>query len=84
MALNQIVSVEFKYVGPHGVRNAGAVAAQMRLYVKHHAATLLVIYSGTKAGTEVRGMSRLAELLDPAVPVVLLHGPAILPTKKPR
>jgi hypothetical protein len=84
VAQEQVVSVEFKYVGVAGVRNAKAVAAQMQRYVEKHAATLLVIYSGTEAGSEVQGMARLRKWLDPAVPVVLLHGDAIAPAKKPR
>jgi hypothetical protein len=82
VAQGQIVSIEFKYVGPNGVRNPKAVAKQMELYVKHHAATLLVIYSSTKKRSEVRGLARLGELLDrlgSAVTLVVPHGPAIPP-----
>jgi hypothetical protein len=79
VALGQIVSVEFKYVGLHGLRDAKAVAGQMRRFVENHAATLLVIYSGSKDGSEVRGVARLRDRLGPAVPVVLVYGPAIPP-----
>ena len=82
VAQGKIVSLEFKHVGPPGVRNPKAVAEQMRLYVKHHAATLLVIYSGSKGGSEIRGLARLHDLLDPLGPTVTLvaiDGPEIPP-----
>jgi hypothetical protein len=74
---DEVVSVEFKYVGQHGVRDVPACAAQMRRYVDKHAATLLAIYDGAGHGDEVRGVARLRSLLGPAVRVVVTPGPAI-------
>ena len=77
IADGKIVSVEFKYADLHGVRDPKAVAKQMQLYVKNHKATLLVIYSGSEKGTEVKGVKKVREALGSAAPVVLVYGPAI-------
>jgi hypothetical protein len=74
----QVVSFEFKYVGPAGIRNPRACASQMGPYIKRHAATRLIIYSGTPQGGSVSGLARLRALLPADVPV-LLHGPAPAP-----
>jgi hypothetical protein len=73
----EVVSVEFKYVGRHGLRDVPACAAQMRRYVEKHAATLLAIYDGANNGSEVRGVDRLRSLLGPAVRIVVVSGPDI-------
>jgi hypothetical protein len=77
VAQRKVVSVEFKYVGPHGVRDVSACAAQMRRYVEKHAATLLVIYDGARRRDEVPGMGRLRNCLGPTVPVIVVPGPEI-------
>lgn len=72
-----IVSVEFKYTGEHGLRDASACAAQMQRYIERHAATLLAIYDGGNNKGELRGLDRLRSRLDPAVRVVVVSGPEI-------
>lgn len=71
-----VVSVEFKYAGPHGVGDVRGCAAQMARYVDKHAATLMVIYDGANNG-DVRGADRLCSLLGSAVPVIVVSGPSI-------
>jgi hypothetical protein len=74
-----IVSIEFKYIGNHGSLNIKDCADQMRGYVEHHAATMLVIYSGSNDRRTSQGMDQLCNLLGPAVNVILVNGPAIPP-----
>jgi len=74
---DKVVSVEFKYVGQHGLRDVPACAGQMRRYVEKHAATLLAIYDGANKGSEVRGVDQLRSLFGPALSVVVVSGPAI-------
>ena len=73
----EVMSVEFKYVGRHGIRDAPACAAQMRRYVDKHAATLQAIYNGASDGGEIRAVDRLCSLLGSAVRVVIVSGPSI-------
>ena len=73
---DEVVSVEFKYAGLHGVPDVRACAAQMSRYVDTHAATLMVIYDGASNG-DVRGVDHLCGLLGSAVPVVVVSGPSI-------
>ncbi len=71
-----VVSVEFKYAGPHGVGDVRGCAAQMGCYIDKHAATFMVIYDGAINGA-VRGAGRLRSLLGSAAPVVVVPGPSI-------
>lgn len=74
---DEVVSVEFKYVGRQGVRDVRGCAAQMRRYVDKHAATLLTIYDGGSNGGEVRRADHLCSQLGPAVRVVIVPGPSL-------
>jgi hypothetical protein len=76
VADKKIVSLEFKYVGGGGVKNASALAKQLEPYRRYHAATRLVLYSGTPRGTELPGLARLTALVPPGL-LVVLHGPAV-------
>ena len=64
-------------VGPHVVRNPKAVAGQLHLSVKLQTATLLVVYSGAKAGIKIRGPARMCGRLGPAARVASVDGPAV-------
>ncbi|MGD1154025.1 MAG: hypothetical protein ABR911_14280 [Syntrophales bacterium] len=77
VAQGGIVSVEFKYLGSHGSLNVEGCAVQMHRYVEKHAATLLVIYTSSSDGKEVRGLKELRRRLGSAVHVILVHGPAV-------
>jgi hypothetical protein len=46
VARTKIVSLEFKYVGAQGLRDAAACAAQVRRHAGHHAMDFLVLYCG--------------------------------------
>ena len=82
IASRQIISLEFKYVGPAGLKNPNACAAQMGPYLEAHAATRLVVYSGTPSGTPVRGIDTLMGLLPADVPLVV-YGPPIAAVGRP-
>jgi hypothetical protein len=75
--LDGVVSIEFKYAGPHGVRDPHACAAQVRLYVAKHAATLLVLYNGGGNKTSPGGADRLRGLLRQTARVIIIPGPGI-------
>jgi hypothetical protein len=81
IASGQIISLEYKYVGPKGLKNLEACAGQMRPYRNAHAATRLVIYSGTPTGP-VRGLDTLTGLLPADVPLVV-YGPPVVAAGKP-
>jgi len=70
------VSIEFKYVEGHVLRDPKGVAEQMQRFVEHHDATILVIYSGSNDRSEVRGVAQVRRAL-PNVPIVLVRGRAI-------
>lgn len=76
IASGQIISLEYKYVGPKGLSSPEACADQMSPYLAAHAGTRLVIYSGTPSGTPVRGLEKLRRLLPADVPLVV-YGPPI-------
>ena len=75
IAQGKIVSVEFKHVGSHEVSGLNGCIQQMKRYADKHAATLMVIYSTAKAGSEVRGVAQIREALGPKTPVVVVYGP---------
>jgi hypothetical protein len=83
IAAGQIVSLEYKYVGPKGLTSPERCAAQMRPYLDAHAVARLIIYSGTPSTTPVRGMDKLRGLLPPDVPLVL-YGPQVDAVGSPR
>jgi hypothetical protein len=72
----RVVSIEFKYVEGHVLRDPKGVAEQMQRFVEHHDATILVIYSGSNDRSEVRGVAQVRREL-PGVPIVLVRGRAI-------
>jgi len=82
IAAGQIISLEYKYAGPKGLSNPAECAAQMGSYLTTHAATRLVVYSGTSRGTPVVGLDTLETLLPADVPLVV-HGPAIAKVGRP-
>lgn len=77
-ALGGILSLEFKYVGPNGLRDVSGCDRQMSRYIENHAAALLVVYFGSRDG-ESRGIGQLRSLIDPAVHVLEVCGPPIAP-----
>jgi hypothetical protein len=83
IATEQIVSLEYKYVGPGGLKNPDGCAAQMGPYLASHAATRLVIYAGTPSAAPVRGLDKLRGLLAPDVPLVL-YGPPVDAVGRPK
>jgi len=75
-----VVSVEFKYIGPTGLRDIEACAAQVRRHAESHAEAILVLYSGSGrpvSDTVVRQLglvigadnARVANLAGPEIPV---------------
>jgi hypothetical protein len=80
MTGERVVSVEFKYIGPGGLRDIEACAAQVRRHAESHAEAILVLYSGTgrpMSETVVRQLvlligadnARVANLAGPGIPV---------------
>lgn len=82
VARDKIVSLEFKYIGPHRLGDVNGCAVQMRHYAENHAATLLVVYSGSNDEIEGRALARLRGLLDRGVRVACVYGPSILPVSR--
>jgi hypothetical protein len=82
IAAGQIISLEYKYAGPTGLSRPEECADQMGPYLAAHAATRLVVYSGTPSGTSVRGLDTLTGLLPADVPLVV-YGPPIEAVGKP-
>ena len=78
----QVVSIEFKYVERHGLRDPKGIAEQMQRFVKYHAATILVIYSGSHNRSDVPGVAQVRRGLPQCVPIVVISGPAIPPAPK--
>lgn len=70
----QIVSVEFKYAGLHGIRDPSHCIEQMKRYVIRHAATMMVVYAALKPDSDVRGVADVRRALGPATPVVVVYG----------
>ena len=75
VADGRIVSFEFKYIGPRGIRNVRACAAQMQLYLREHAVSRFVVYAAGDGGAEIAGVKQLENLLQGCV--VGLTGPAV-------
>jgi hypothetical protein len=82
-AADEVVSVEFKYVGPTGLRGLGACAAQLALHAAHHAEAISVLYSETPVpGHMVRqlaqqsstGNVRILNVVGPEIPVARVGG----------
>lgn len=46
VARSKIVSVEFKYIGARGLRDAAACAAQVWLHAANYAVAVLLLYCG--------------------------------------
>jgi hypothetical protein len=76
IAAEQIVSLEFKYIGSEGLVNPRAISKQVQVFLQNHAATRLIIYSGTPHRTVISRLQPLLDMLPCAVPVVL-YGPAV-------
>ena len=78
VAGRHVVSVEFKYVGPGGLRDIQGCAAQMRRYAECHAVTILVLYSGTNTPVAAQVVQQLVSLIGARnVRVASLAGPEI-------
>lgn len=78
VARNKVVSLEFKYVGPDGLGDATACAAQVRRHAANHALAFLVLYCGAGCDVGDDALARMHRLVvDDDVRVVSVHGPAI-------
>lgn len=78
VAGRHVVSLEFKYVGPGGLRDIQGCAAQMRRHAECHAEAILVLYSGTNRPVAAQVVQRLVSLIGARnVRVANLAGPEI-------
>ena len=77
VARNKIVSLEFKYIGSKGLRDAASCAAQIRLHAENHELAILLLYCG--ASMEI--MNDAVTRLQPGIPanarVLSVHGSEI-------
>ena len=74
----KIVSLEFKYVGAQGLRDAAACAAQVRRYAVNHALAFLVLYCGASLDVHDDALARLNPFVgDDDIRIVGIHGPTI-------
>lgn len=78
IAGKQVVSVEFKYVGPRGLRDIQGCAAQVRRHAECHAEAILILYSGANRPVTGYGVEKLDALIGlPNAHVAHLAGPEI-------
>jgi hypothetical protein len=78
VARGRIVSLEFKYIGEQGLRDAAACAAQVGRHAANHALAFLVVYCGAGAEVLDDAMARLRRLVSGGnVRVAGMHGPVI-------
>ena len=77
VARNKIVSLEFKYIGSKGLRDAASCAAQIRLHANNHALALLVLYCGASMELMNDAVARLQRDLPANAKVLSVHGPEI-------
>jgi hypothetical protein len=78
VASGQVVSLEFKYVDPRGIRDINGCAAQVRRHAECHSQAILVLYSGGNKPVPDRMVQQIV-LLTAArnVRVANLAGPEI-------
>jgi hypothetical protein len=76
IAGGEIVSIEFKYVGARGIGNVAQCVRQMAVYLREHAASLFVVYTGADGTRELRNAAKVEAQLPAGVPV-FLSGPAV-------
>jgi hypothetical protein len=74
-ARNKVVSVEFKYIGPLGLRKAASCAAQIRLHAANHAVAFLLLYCGTDIEVCEQAVARLNRDAGGNVRILAVHGP---------
>lgn len=77
VARSRIVSIEFKYVGVQGLRDATACAAQVHRHAANHALAFLVVYCGANIDVQGDALTRLSRLVGDEVRIVGIHGPTI-------
>jgi hypothetical protein len=79
LAGRHVVSVEFKYLGPGGLRDIQGCAAQVRRHAECHGEPILVLYSGTSGPVATQVVEQLISLIDARnVRVANLAGPEIV------
>src|SRR5439155_19352496 len=78
VARSKIVSLEFKYVGVQGLRDAASCAAQVRRHAANHALAFLVVYCGASNDVQDDVLALLNRLVgDDDVRIACIHGPTI-------
>jgi hypothetical protein len=78
VAGRHVVSLEFKYVGPGGLRDVQGCAAQVRRHAECHAQAILILYSGTNRPVEAQVVQQLVSFIGARnVRVASLGGPEI-------
>jgi len=77
VARGKIVSIEFKYVGAQGLRDAAACAAQVGRHAANHALAFLVLYCGASLDVQDDALARLNRLISNDVRIVGMRGPTI-------
>jgi hypothetical protein len=77
LARDKVVSVEFKYIGPLGLRDAALCAAQIRLHAANHALAFLLLYCGADIEVGDQAVARLNRDVGGNVRILAVHGPAI-------
>jgi hypothetical protein len=78
VAQNKIVSLEFKYIGSKGLRDAALCAAQIRLHAANHALAILLLYCGASREVMNDAVARLQPDLPANARVLSIRGPEIL------
>jgi len=77
VAGSKIVSLEFKYIGVEGLRDAAACAAQVRRHADNHALAFLVVYCGASMDVQDDALARLNRHVGDDVRLVGIQGPTI-------
>lgn len=72
-----VVSLEFKYIGPNGLRDPASCAAQIRLHADNHRLALLLLYCGASIELANDAVARLESSIPANARVFGVHGPEI-------